>query len=330
MTGLDFRKFSPIDHEVVITDGVWGSGKSLLAPLVNTYEGVQMVRLDHVLEHLVVLQRSGKIASDAAKAMTKSHLGELFYSNLIGRNLNFRWSDDSGLRGNPNKIKSVLRMLGPEGDGVLKKGLNSRESLHLMTHNLLLCSDLVQSNISGNLKFIEMIRNPLDVFHNWMAYLSRFEGMREATLSFDYKGNKLPWFVDEFKEGYITGTLEERAVICLVEVYTKLLIRVEALDFGAENFLILEFEDVELETDSVLVRLEQFLGRRTTRFTNRVCKKLGLPRSQGHGLDVTSHHSKFHRRRVLDDLHQILSLQLFAELEKTLMKYDKWQSSRKN
>jgi hypothetical protein len=42
------EKFHQLTNDIIIVDGFWGSGKSLLNPIVSSMQCVEMVRFDPV------------------------------------------------------------------------------------------------------------------------------------------------------------------------------------------------------------------------------------------------------------------------------------------
>jgi hypothetical protein len=273
------RKFSPIPNEIIVTNGVWGCGKSLLNPIVSSLDGVQQVRYDLLTEQICILAGNKKITADAAGSMLQSHLGEMYYSNLIGRHLNFRWKDHSGLGSAPNKIRRVREIFREEGDLQLSEGLESHAALHIMTHNLLSHSDILFDIFDDRIKFIELVRHPLDVLENWSSYQSSFSGMRETTLSFDIKGTKVPWFLLHEAQEYLDANNLGKSILGIVETYRVLLNKARNSSNGNRKpVLFIAFEDLERITEKTLTEICSYLNREPTRYTGKVMRRLGLPR----------------------------------------------------
>ena len=38
---MEVKKFSPFTNDVIFIDGLWGSGKSVLSPLIGGMQGVE-------------------------------------------------------------------------------------------------------------------------------------------------------------------------------------------------------------------------------------------------------------------------------------------------
>jgi len=317
------RKFSPIPNEIIVTNGVWGCGKSLLNPIVGSLFGVQQVRYDLLTEQICILAGDKKITSDAAATMLQSHLGEMFYSNLIGRHLNFRWKDDSGLRSAPNKIKRVGEIFRKEGDLALSDGLESQAALHIMTHNLLLHSSTLFDIFDERMKFIELVRHPLDVFENWGNYQSSFSGMRETTLSFEIEGRKVPWFLLKRAQEYLDANNLGRTLLGITQVYESLLIKAKETHLREEDHLLfVAFENLEQNTNEVILEIGSFLNREPTKYTDKVLRKLGLPRNKSTHSILLKTGVTEKREQTLSEIEKSVNESQFMELQSIIKVYE--------
>jgi hypothetical protein len=317
------KKFDPIPHDIIVIDGVWGSGKSLLNPIVSSLSGVQQVRYDSVIEQLCILQTSKKISSEVASTILQSHLGELFYSNLIGRHLNFRWKDHSGLGAAPNKVSRFKEIFREEGDAVLRKGLDSHAALNIMTHNLLPNAATLFDVFENRMKLIELVRHPMGVVDNWNRYQATFEKMRETTLSFDIENSKVPWFVLHRSSEYLASNNLGRSILGIIETY-KVLLNEAKNSLGGKNdsVLFIAFEDLELSTDKTLTEICGYLNRERTRYTGKVTRRLGLPRELNSPSFKGDSGRTPLREQSLRELRQLLDESYFEEFHAIIQEYE--------
>ena len=47
---ISLRKFNPFADDIIFIDGLWGTGKSLLYPIVSGMEGVEKAKAEHVYD----------------------------------------------------------------------------------------------------------------------------------------------------------------------------------------------------------------------------------------------------------------------------------------
>ena len=103
------KKFNCFTNEVIFIDGLWGTGKSVIAPIVGAMEGVEKQKTDSIYEYLCILIHLNKIEEDAADTLLKIYADLSQYNNLIGREVNFRWNDLTGPGHNPNSLRYLAR-----------------------------------------------------------------------------------------------------------------------------------------------------------------------------------------------------------------------------
>ena len=78
---------------------------------------------------------------------------------MMGRNVNFRYSDLSSVFQSDKKYKYFKRIFS-EGDEVIPEIINKKKPiLHFATHNLLPRSEILFKTFSNNLKFINIVRH---------------------------------------------------------------------------------------------------------------------------------------------------------------------------
>jgi len=282
---MRLEKFNTFTHDVVFMDGLWGTGKSVLTPIISGMKGVEKQKLDYVFEYLCVLRHLKKIDADAVQAMLQTYADVDQYHNLIGREVNLRWNDDSGVANNPSSLRYIKRIFGPEGDPIVEKINHENLALHIMTHMMLTVAEPLLDAFGQRLKFIEVVRHPLYMVRHWHAYLSRYNGPRIFTISFNAQGHKVPWFARDWSEEYIRLSLMDRVLKSIIELYNRLFQAIDLLNQRGASLLVTSFEKVVLDTEPVLRQLEEFLGRQHHPRLKRILKKQKLPRSRiTHGI----------------------------------------------
>jgi hypothetical protein len=273
------EKFHQLTNDIIIVDGFWGSGKSVLNPIVSSMQGVEMVRFDPVYEYACILQHLGKITPDAANFLFHSYSDDSQYSNLIGRHVNLRWSDQSGLSQNPHKVRALRRLFSEEGDSVIEEIDSKNLAAFAMSHQIMSISSPLFAAFGERLKFIEIVRHPLYLVQHWYSYLSRIDSKRDLTPSLNINGMKVPWFAASWSDLYIPATNIDRALLSIIYFYENL---EKTLDSGISDLdkvLTLSFESMVFEPEQNMPLISNFLGRSHHPRIEAILRKEKLPRS---------------------------------------------------
>lgn len=282
------QKNNTYTNDIIFIDGLWGSGKSLLAPIISSMNLVEKVKIDSIYEYISLLNRLKKIDEDAAIWMMRSYVDMSQYHNVIGREVNLRWKDDSGLRFSPDKFGLLMRLFGGEGDAKAVEIDRKNIGFCAMSHMLMLTPDLLTPSFGDRVKVIEMVRHPLYLIEHFKAYLSRFDSPREFTMSFYKSGKKIPWFALDWEYDYIHASDTERAVLCVVNLYRSIFKEISLSRNNGLAVLDISFEQIIFDPIPVLSALEKFTGRGHNKSIFSILKKQKLPRhsvGEGRGHD---------------------------------------------
>ena len=275
---MKLEKRNIFKNDIIFIDGLWGTGKSLLGPIVSSMDRVEKVKIESIYEYISWLYYLGKIDEDGALWMLRTYVDNSQYHNTIGREVNLRWHDDSGLKNAPEKLKLVRRLFGTEGDSKVEKINSENIAFCAMSHLLMHTPELLPLAYGQRIKIIEMVRHPLYMVGHFSAYLARFESPREFTMSFYHEDTKVPWFAQAWKAEFVRGNPTERAVLCISRLFPWLDRKIEGARASGLAVLDLSFEEAVFQTEKALYKLEQFVGRRHHSRIAGILKKQMLPR----------------------------------------------------
>ena len=288
---LDLKHFNSFANDIIVVDGFWGGGKSVVTSLIGSMTGVEKKKVEHVYEYVCIAHSARKMDRDAATAFLKIYADLSQYNNLIGREVNLRWSDDSGLRNNPGSLTYLKRLFHPGGDNVAEKISKENLALLIASHELIAVSDLLYESYGSRLKLIEVVRHPVHLFNNVRDYTATFERAREFTLSFEVDGVKVPWFAATWADEFVVSSVTDRALLSIARMQSDMINAIDSINSAQKPLLVLSFEDTVLRPQESVDRLEKFLGRQSTRRSKRVLKKQNLPRKQISAGKATSSYS---------------------------------------
>jgi hypothetical protein len=242
-------------------------------------KNVEMVKFDVIYEYVCILLHLGQITPSAAAFFLQSYSDDLQYSNLIGRNTNLRWKDQSGFSQNPHKIRTLYRLFSSEGDSRIQEIELENIALFVMSHHVFSISDPLFSVFGDRLKFIEIVRHPLYLVQHWYSYLSRFDSKRELTPSINVSGVKVPWFAASWSDAYIRASIIDRALLSIVYLYEDLEKTIDSRTFHSNKMLIQSFESMVFEPHQNLAAISNFLGRSHHPGIEAIMRKEKIPRS---------------------------------------------------
>ena len=129
-------------NKLVFIDGFGRTGKFMLASIVSSLNRVEQLQMSWMLEYIPVLYHMDEITLDAAVSLLHTEIENNLYCTMIGRNVNFRVSDVTGIW-NAKAPKIYLeRLLTEEGDIVYDKIASINPILLFLTHDVLCHGDI--------------------------------------------------------------------------------------------------------------------------------------------------------------------------------------------
>ena len=207
INGIKIVRPQNLLENLVIVDGMSAAGKSLIAPIISSFERSELWRINYLNDYIPTICALGGIDRDAASALLNSTADVDIYNLMIARDTNFRSADDSGVHKNMLFERYQERLLGKEGEEVKKIILSKKPILTLMVHYLFANSEILFSAFGRKLKlYIVMVRHPLRLVENWHKgswheRIGRDE--REFKLCCEVGGHEVPWFAVKYAEEYV-------------------------------------------------------------------------------------------------------------------------------
>lgn len=275
---MDFTRELNLCNQIVILDGLTGTGKTMFAPLINSFERVQNSRFEYMIEYLCISSKKEKLKTDAASSLLNLLADIKYYDGAISREVNFRPSDLSSVFSGPNWYKYIKQLFMSDGE---KAGIRLKRDnpiLFFVTHQILSCIDPAKKAFGERLKIVQMVRHPLYLVEHWESYIMMHgNNSRDFTIWIDYKGQSLPWFAEGWEEKYLSSNSYDKSIYSISSLMEKVFEC--ANDKKLENSLFfIPFELFVLNPSDYLSRLEIFLGSKATKNTNHILKRQQVPR----------------------------------------------------
>ena len=267
-----------LTENLLVLDGLTGTGKSMMAALLESYSRVEVGRFIYDVEYVSISEMLGAQREDSAEALLGLIIDSKLYDNMISREVNFRPSDLSSVLKNWNVSKYFRRLFHKDGEVVAKRIKNENPIMLINTHQLLTAMNSLLVQFEGKIKIIEMERHPLYLLEHWVSYIDMHgSSARDFTIWIeDGQGRAVPWFASEWADEYWSLSKFDKAVLS-IESLTKNMD--EKYNCVSKSVLrAVPFEDFSLNTDCYVEDLAAWVGTSTTTQTKNACHKQNLPR----------------------------------------------------
>lgn len=278
MTSNNFVRGNVLCRQTVVLDGLTGTGKTMMCPLLSSFRRQQNARFEYMFEYLSILSKNRKIQKDATEALLKLLTDVKFYDGMISREVNFRYSDLSSVFKGSKGIKYVMQLFQKDGSAVEKRIASENPSLLLVTHQLLGCLDPAIEVLAGKLRIIEMVRHPLYLLDHWHSNMDMYGASpRDFTLWVNCNGHSIPWFAKDWGHLYISSSKYDRVVYSINELFKPVFEKLETSAKDGE-ILFVPFEQFVMSPNQYLKKIELFIEDEMTGATLRVLKSQKVPR----------------------------------------------------
>lgn len=270
-------------RHVVVVDGASCSGKSLVSPILSSFDRGELWLTDHIFEYLCAIDALGRIERDAAKALCRLYADFDLYNLQISRYTNLKPTDITSANQNLLQQRHEKRLLAPDGDVVVKSIHKRNPYLIIMTHYIFHYSDLLFDAFGQRLKnYVLTVRHPLWLIENW------FEGKwekrvgqdpREFQLCAEIEGETIPWYAASWAKDYQGLNALEKTIRTIYEFHIRFEKRRLAMDDKLKKrFYLLPYELFAADPEPYVKELAQKLQAKPTPLTQQIIKKLRLPR----------------------------------------------------
>jgi hypothetical protein len=272
---------SYIDN-VVFISGIGRSGKSLLLPIVSSFQKSEKVNVNFFLELLTGMHSTQQISDELAIYLLRSGMNLMAYENAIGRNSNFRKDDYTSIWKFKKPEEYISRLFESDGDRVFKKIEEEKRLFPLMWHNGLWHSDILLEAFPQS-KIIHVQRNPIDIVFSWMkkGYGGEFYSNKRSSdsLVFEYKNEIIPHFAIGWEDQYLNLSSIDRIIHMisrLISYHRDVYISLSKVQ--KQQVLFVSFENLTIKTSQAIPKITNFLKTNVSEFTDRILLEERCPR----------------------------------------------------
>lgn len=269
-----------IAPHVLVVDGLSGSGKAALSPVLQGFDRVENVLVRYVFDYLCCANHLGRMTNDAADSLIKLLSDIASYDNSISREVNFRPSDVTCALKMHMGPRYQERLLLADGKAALQRIESERPILHLMAHQVFGVSMPIFRALGQRLTFVKVVRHPLSLLTYQINYIERYgTDPADFTVWIDHQGQDLPWFAQGHEDLYLKSRSMDKVIYSL-----KWLFDLETNIFASlsadqkKRLIVLPFERFVKEPGPYLSRFEGMLGTTRLPVLGDILKAQRIPR----------------------------------------------------
>lgn len=276
-----FKQELKSNRKIVITDGLVGGGKSLLANLVSSLPNLDQWIHSSCFEQICALNYLGETSLNTSSSLIVKRHNETFWDNIILRNSNFRRSDDSSITNHIRYKKIFKRMKLADHKAYLK--YKNKVNIQYMTHASSHFAEPLFKAFGKKLIFLSLLRSPLNIYilnhlSNWTDRWKKIKTRSSMITYYDHKNKEnIPFLVKNINE-YIKSNKYERAIIIL-EKSLRSEKKLKSLSKKYNSFvIIIPYENLIRFPEKYLKVISTRLNTKIDKVVLKNIKKNKLPR----------------------------------------------------
>jgi hypothetical protein len=269
-----------IASEVLFLDGISGTGKTMMGPILATFDRVEIQKLEHIYEYVCALRVLDRIEEDAAEMLIGMYLDLTCYNLSISRETNFRWKDLSGVLANPRSWRYFKRLLERDGAAAVERIQKARPIVQIVSHQVLGIAAPLFRTLGDRLKVIEMVRHPLNLVEHWASFMDWVgREPRDFTVWIRHGDDHLPWYALGWEENFRSSNAMDRAIHCLYWLNERMNRTLSSLtEKQRKQVLIIPFEHFVRVPDPFISQIGTLLNTGVTPSTRGELRRQKVPR----------------------------------------------------
>ena len=274
--GSIFSRPFDLTSNLLVLDGMTGTGKTMFLPYLSSFKGVQQGRFEYMIEYLNIAFSNKGISSDSFESLIKILVDSKFYDGIISREVNFRPNDLSSVLNSSKRWEYIKQLFQNDGDYVIQKLESEMHIPFFVTHQLIGKISGMQDVFKDNLKIIEMVRHPAYLFNHWLSYIDQHgSSKRDFTMLLESGEGLVPWFAEPFKEKYISLKSEDKVMMSLYYLFLEVIKKKQE---KSKNVIIIPFEEFVLNPSKFTNLIEKQFSLSATNKTIKFLNKENVPR----------------------------------------------------
>jgi hypothetical protein len=273
--------------DLIVVDGIPGCGKTMLSAIVGTLERVELLKYSYEIEMYSFMAHFSLLSSNSASEMIRYQLDLMIYNLMMGRDLNFRYSDLSSVFNAQNKLRYFKRLFA-KGDEVIPERIEKEKPiLHLATHSLSAFANPMMDVFTDGMLLINLHRHPLYMLKQNMWNMENLINNKRH-FEFNYQWNQMsvPYFFHGQEERMIAANAKEKAIYFME--WLRMRYNENKLRVDGKKYYELTFESFVLDPYPHINKICEFLNTKQGKHTSQTMKREKIPRTLlTHGRDIS-------------------------------------------
>jgi len=271
-------------QKVIIVDGFPGCGKTMLSPIIASLDRVEIANYAFEVEFICRAHDLGGMDHDAAVALIRMLMDGRLYTNMMGRDVNFRYSDISSVFNSPKKWTYFKRIFGPGDEAVPALIESQRPILNFNTHDLCQVAPPLFEALGNRLVFINVVRHPLFMVIQQTLNMEKLvNNARDIQVHFEYHGAELPYYTLGWEDLFLKSNPVERAIYTMhyQERARQQVLKEFKHSIGEEGrpiFIEIPFEHFVKEPEPYLEQIYTAVGTTSGKKTSAEMRRQRVPR----------------------------------------------------
>ena len=170
---MKYSKNIQLTSELLIVDGMWGVGKSVITELLSSFDSIESLNINYLYDYLPNLYSSRSIEHDAAIMLIRNMFDSLTYDVCISRSVNFRFKDQTSIFNHSKKYQYLKRLISKDGDDSLKQVEQSQMIIPVLTHMSSSNNDFFLLAFGRRCKIINCLRHPAYIIEWFAGYIEK-------------------------------------------------------------------------------------------------------------------------------------------------------------
>lgn len=265
-------------ENVVVINGTYASGKSMISPIVSSLDRVEQTRKFLIIDQILNLYFLKKIKESSAIFLIRHFLDQSFYDQLIGRNINLRADDETSVFKSKNPIELFERVFRKRSPDIIHEHLKKKTIFSFDSHDTFM-NFRIWKKINPNFKFINVYRNPFDVVASWYKRgMGRLETIFINEIPMIKLKNKfIPFYYNKNLKKYFNQNEMDKVIFMVLNC-----MKYEYLNYkkykNYKNCIFIEFEEFATNTNFFVNKILKFLKTTKGKKTNIILKRENCPR----------------------------------------------------
>lgn len=279
--GIKLNNYKNITDNLIFISGVTRSGKSILCPIISSFQNTENFTLNSFAEVVLAKIHSSLINKETAIYLIKTSYNEILYNLAIGRNLNLKKTDYSSVTNNIN-FKTYQKRLNTHESKLDIKDILKKNFFPIMFHDLMIEPKTI-IEVFPKSKILNIERHPVDIIMSWKkkGYGQKYlRDKRNLILTFAKGEKKIPFYVLKNYQNFLKQDTDlDRIIFILWEINRIIKDKYKKLtNKQKKNIITFTFDDLTTQTFSVLKKIEMYLKINVSRDTYKIAKKENCPR----------------------------------------------------